>query len=69
MKNAQTSDRVSSIAARYAKITPQELLARTATEFMCKATVEDIQSMAGSLLRQDQHKGLRGFIRKVTGKC
>jgi hypothetical protein len=65
---SKTSDRVSSIAARYAKITPQELLARTATEFMCKATAEDIRSMAASLLRQDEVRGLRKLIRKVVGK-
>jgi hypothetical protein len=66
--SARTSDRVSSIAARYAKITSQELLARTATDFMREATAADIRSMAASLLRQDDHKGLRGLIRKVAGR-
>lgn len=64
---ARTSDRVSTIAGRYAKLTAQELLARTATDFMREATAADIRSMAASLLRQDEVKGVRKFIRKVLG--
>lgn len=65
MKNAQTSDKVSSIAARYATITRQELLARTATDFMQEATVSDIRTMAASLLRQDETKGFRRLLKRI----
>lgn len=64
----QTSDRVSSIAARYAKLTPETLLALTAKQSTCVHTAEEIRTMAASLLRQDEYRGLRGLIRKVTGR-
>lgn len=65
---AQTSDRVSSLAARYATITADRLLSVTASERLREETAADIRSMAASLMRQDETKGLRGLIRKVIGK-
>lgn len=66
MSKAQTSDRVSSIAGRYGDITATELLVR------CKAgqaddVAADIRSMAASLLRQDEVRGVRKLLRLVTG--
>jgi type IV pilus biogenesis protein CpaD/CtpE len=65
--NAKTSDRVSSLAGRYGDITATELLVR------CKAgqseeIAADIRSMAASLRRQDEHKGLRGKLKLVFGR-
>lgn len=60
---AQTSDRISSLAARYANITASELMSLTISQAEVRAS--DIRSMAASLLRQDEVKGLRKFIRKV----
>jgi type IV pilus biogenesis protein CpaD/CtpE len=65
--NAKTSDRVSSLAGRYGDITATELLVR------CKAgqaeeVAADIRSMAASLRRQDEHKGLRRLWRKFGGR-
>jgi hypothetical protein len=65
---AKTSDRVSSIAGRYANLTPNQLAGMTATGKGLAETTEDIKSMAASLLRQDENKGLRGFLRRLTGK-
>jgi len=59
---AQTSDRVSSIAARYVNITSRELAQKRAGEL-----VKDIRALAASVLRQDETRGLRGLVRKVTG--
>lgn len=56
---AQTSDRMSSIAAKYLNITGDDL--GPGNEHMAA----DIRSMAASLLRQDEVKGLRRLIRKV----
>lgn len=65
---ARTSDRVSSIAARLASVQPETLMALAAKRSTAEALAADIRSMAASLLAQDEHKGLRGLIRKVTGK-
>ncbi len=64
---AQTSDRVSSIAARFANIEPETLMALCAKPSTATVLAKDIRSMAASCLAQDEHKGLRGIIRKVTG--
>lgn len=64
---AQTSDKTSSIAARYVKLDPDTLLALTATPASRVSTASDIRSMAASLLRQDEVRGIRKFIRKVLG--
>jgi ribonuclease HIII len=65
---AQTSDRVSSIAARYIDVTPLQLMSLTATEKLRERTAAEVRSMAASVLRQDETKGLRKLIRKVTGR-
>jgi hypothetical protein len=65
--NAQTSDRISSIAARYTDISPETLFGMTATEEGRRETCRDIKSMAASLLRQDEVRGLRKFVRKLVG--
>lgn len=64
---AQTSDKVSSIAARYVNLDPDTLLALTATPASRVSTAADVRSMAASLLRQDEVRGVRKFIRKVLG--
>lgn len=56
---AQTSDRVSSIAARYADITPEELAALMEPATGPQDVAKDIRTMAASLLRQDEVKGRR----------
>ena len=65
---AQTSDRISKIAGRYAGITTNELLAVTSTPALREQTAGDIRSMAASLLRQDETTGLRRLLRKVIGR-
>lgn len=62
---AQTSDRVSSIAGRYANITADQLLGRTATSLCRETMAAELRSMAASLLRQDEVKGFRKLIKKI----
>lgn len=64
---AETSDRISSMAARYRRITADGLLSATATDALREQTAADIRSMAASLARQDETKGIRGFIKRVAG--
>lgn len=64
----KTSDRVSSIAARLVNVKAETLMALTAKASTAEILANDIRSMAASCLSQDEHKGLRGLIRKVTGK-
>lgn len=61
---ARTSDKVSSLAARYAGITPDELLLLAASDKAREQTATHIRSMAASLLRQDEQKGLRKLLRR-----
>jgi hypothetical protein len=68
MPNAQTSDRVSSLAARYVNLEPDTLLALTATPASRESTAADIRTLAASLLRQDEHRGVRGLLKKVIGR-
>jgi ribonuclease HIII len=65
---AQTSDRVSSIAARYAGVTADEMLSMTASHQLRQETAAEIRSMAASLLRQDEVKGVRKLLKKITGR-
>lgn len=65
---AQTSDKISALAARYANITPARLLGQTAKDEGLKQTAADIRSLAASALRQDEQRGLRGLWRKVVGR-
>jgi len=67
MSNAQTSDRISTIAARYANLTPARLLALTAKDSTLEIAASEIRSMAASLIRQDEVKGIRKLARKVLG--
>lgn len=60
---AQTSDKVSSIAARYTNVTAADIEIMSATQHAELA--KDIRSMAASLLRQDEVKGLRKLARLV----
>lgn len=62
----QTSDRISALAARYVRYSLKEL--SDDSESDPSGLLRDIRSLAASALRQDEHKGLRGFIRKVVGK-
>jgi hypothetical protein len=69
MTDAETGDRVSSLAGKYGRITSrqvEEIVARgpEATYQFAK----DIRSMAASLRRQDRTKGLRTLWKKVTGQ-
>ncbi len=64
----QTSDRVSTMAARHTKLTAETLMALAAKPSTAEILASDIRSMAASLLAQDEHRGLRGMIRKVTGR-
>jgi hypothetical protein len=63
----QTSDRVSSIAARYASMTARRLTDLGSDPTTAANAAADIRSLAASALRQDEHKGLRGLIKKVMG--
>jgi hypothetical protein len=65
---SRTSDRVSSLAARFVNLSPDTLLALTATEASRQQATADIRSMAASLLRQDEQRGIRRLIRKVIGR-
>jgi hypothetical protein len=65
--NAKTSDHVSSIAARYTNLTPARLLALTAKDSTLEITASEIRSMAASLLRQDEVRGVRKLLKLVTG--
>jgi hypothetical protein len=48
-------------------LTPARLLAATAKDSTLEAACEDIKSMAASLMRQDEVKGLRKLFRWATG--
>lgn len=61
---AQTSDHVSSLAAHYIAMSNTALKAKLDNGGF-NEVAGDIRSMAASLLRQDEVRGLRGFIRKV----
>lgn len=63
--NARTSDKVSSIAARLARMSPETLEVMAASPASRDRLASDIRSMATSLLRQDEHRGLRGLVRKI----
>jgi hypothetical protein len=64
---AQTSDKISSLAARYAGLTNDNLLSLTATPKLREQTARDIRSLAASCLRQDEVRGLRKLFKKVIG--
>lgn len=64
---AQTSDQISSLAARYVGISNTALRAKLESRDSLNEVAHDIRSMAASLLRQDEVKGLRGLVRKIIG--
>jgi hypothetical protein len=64
---ARTSDRVSSIAARFVNLKAETLMALTAKHTTAEKLAADIRSLAASALAQDEVKGLRGFIRRIVG--
>jgi hypothetical protein len=66
--SAKTSDRVSSIAARLVGVKAETLMALTAKQSTAEILANDIRTMAASLLRQDEVKGLRKLIEKVVGR-
>ncbi len=65
---AQTSDRISSMAAKYVAMSNDALGRKVSTRDGRNEVAHDIRAMAASLLRQDEVKGLRGLVRKVLGK-
>lgn len=62
---AQTSDKISSIAARYIGMSNADLGRKVETREGRNEVAHDMRAMAASLLRQDEVKGLRKFISKV----
>lgn len=60
---AETSNQLSRLAARYMRYTAGQLAVEVRSR--PEALAADIRSMAGSLLRQDETKGLRAMVRKV----
>lgn len=60
---AKTGDRVSSLAGKWATVTAGDISDMTDQQIIDFA--KDVRSMAASLRRQDEHKGLRGFLRIV----
>lgn len=67
---AQTSDRISSIAARYASMSNPKFkrVIELASEEDLNEIAYDIRSMAASLLRQDEVRGFRKLVNKVLGR-
>jgi hypothetical protein len=65
---AQTSDRISSMAAKYVGMSNEQLGRKVETREGRNEVGHDIRAMAASLLRQDEVKGVRKFIAKVMGK-
>lgn len=64
---AQTSDTISSLAAKYVGMSNTALQAKLANRDGRNEVAHDVRRMAASLLRQDEHRGLRGIIRKAFG--
>jgi hypothetical protein len=64
----RTSDRVSSIAARYVNTTATDVFrAHYQSPADREQIAADIRAMAASCLRQDEHKGKRGLLRRLFG--
>lgn len=63
---AQTSDHVSSLAARYIAMSNTALKAKIDNGGF-NEVAGDIRQMAASLLRQDEVRGFRKLLRRVTG--
>lgn len=65
---AQTSDRVSSIAAKYANFSIVHLAAATSSSDKRNELIADIRTLAASALRQDEHRGFRGVITRLLSR-
>lgn len=65
---AQTSDKISSLAARYVGMSNTRFRQLADNPESLNELAYDVRSMAASLLRQDEVKGLRGLVRKVVGR-
>ncbi len=63
---AQTSDRVSGIAARMGRLTPAAVRAIADDPERLDAFARDVRSMAASLLRQDEVRGLRKAMLRLA---
>jgi hypothetical protein len=64
---AQTSDRISALAARYASMTNTQFRHAAKSEADMAELAHDVRSMAASLLRQDEVKGPRMWVKKLLG--
>lgn len=64
---AQTSDHISSLAAGYIGISNTALRKKLEGDGF-NEVAHDIRSMAASLLRQDEVRGLRKFVSKILGR-
>lgn len=65
---AQTSDKISSLAARYVGMSNTRFRQLVENPESLNELAFDVRSMAASLLRQDEVKGLRGLVRKVLAR-
>lgn len=63
---AETGEEISGIAARYIHISKAELTGLT--EEQTVPLIADIRSMAASLLRQDETKGVRKLVHRILGR-
>lgn len=60
---AQTSDRVSAIAAMRVRLQGQQIAAMTPQQF--EELAGDVRALSASALRQDETRGIRGMFRKM----
>lgn len=65
---AQTSDRISALAAAYIRTTPDDIEEAAADDRLAEKMSRDIRAMAASLMRQDETRGLRRFLKKIKGE-
>lgn len=63
--NARTSDRVSSIAARFLNVKAETLMALTAKQSTAEILADEIRTVCASALRQDEHKGIRAAGKRI----
>ena len=66
--SVETSDKISSLAARYVNLTPERLIGLTAKDEGTRRVAADIRSMAASLIRQDETKGIRRILKLAFGR-
>lgn len=72
MKNAQSSDRVSNIASRVLRKSLPAMVQIDGTKYVIlpdyQLLLADAKTLAASVLRQDEQRGLRRLLRKVVGR-